>query len=327
MLVRRWVMSKAALGVETDIRRDLYGHLQDLPVSFHDRWQSGQLLSRATEDLSTIRRFLGFALVFLVVNSTVCVVVGVLLFFSYWPLALVVVVFAIPLVIITRHFEVRYSTISRRAQDLGGELTTTVEESAGGIGTIRSFGRRKLVLGQFMSQARELREVQLEKVTVLAYFWAVLEVFPQVVLALVTLGGGVAVAHGQLTLGGLVAFVSLFLMLQWPIDSLGWLTAQAQEAETAAERVYEVLDTPSAVLDRPGVRPLPEITGRVRLDGAGFRYPGADHDVLHAYAAGLAAEKLLDVARPFAQALVWGDRGRHLEAALAGGLRQPHPHC
>jgi len=281
VLVRRWVMTKAALGVETDIRRDLYGRLQDLPVSFHDRWQSGQLLSRATEDLSTIRRFLGFALVFLLVNSTVCVVVGVLLFFSYWPLALVVVVFAVPLVITTRYFEVRYSTISRRAQDLGGELTTSVEESAGGIGTIRSFGRRQLVLGRFMDQARELRGVQLEKVRVLAYFWAVLEVFPQVVLALVTLGGGVAVAHGQLTLGGLVAFVSLFLMLQWPIDSLGWLTAQAQEAETAAERVYEVLDTPSAVLDRPGVQPMPEITGRLRLEGAGFRYPGGDHDVLH----------------------------------------------
>ncbi|HEY6746207.1 MAG TPA: ABC transporter ATP-binding protein [Mycobacteriales bacterium] len=281
VLVRRWVMSKAALGVETDIRRDLYGHLQDLPVSFHDRWQSGQLLSRATEDLATIRRFLGFGLVFLVVNSTVCVVVGVLLFFSYWPLALVVVVFAVPLVLSTRHFEVRYSKISRQAQDLGGELTTSVEESAGGIGTIRSFGRRKLVLSRFLVQSRQLREVQLEKVRVLAYFWAVLEIFPQVVLALVTLGGGVAVAHGQLTLGGLVAFVSLFLMLQWPIDSLGWLTAQAQEAETAAERVYEVLDTPSAVLDRPGVRPLPEITGRLRLEGAGFRYPGADHDVLH----------------------------------------------
>lgn len=281
VLVRRWVMTKAALGVETDIRRDLYGHLQELPVSFHDRWQSGQLLSRATEDLATIRRFLGFALVFLLVNSTVCVIVGVLLFFSYWPLALVVVVFAVPLVISTRYFEVRYSKISRRAQDLGGELTTSVEESAGGIGTIRSFGRRKLVLGNFMDRSRQLREVQLEKVRVLAYFWAVLEIFPQVVLALVTLGGGIAVANGQLTLGGLVAFVSLFLMLQWPIDSLGWLTAQAQEAETAAERVYEVLDTPSAVLDRPGVEPLPGITGRLRLEGVGFRYPGADRDILH----------------------------------------------
>jgi ATP-binding cassette, subfamily B, bacterial len=281
VLIRRWVMSRAALGVETDLRRDLYGHLQGLPVSFHDRWQSGQLLSRATEDLSTIRRFLGFGLVFLVVNSAVCVVVGTLLFFSYWPLALVVVVFAIPLIRLTSRFEQRYAAVARRAQDLNGELTTNVEEAAGGIGTVRSFGRRQLMLTTFLVRARELRAVQLEKVTVLAWFWAVLEIFPQVVLALVALGGGVAVAEGQLSLGGLVAFVSLFLMLQWPVDSLGWLAAQAQEAETASERVYEVLDTPSVVLDRPGVRPMTEVTGRLRLEGAGFRYPGADRDVLH----------------------------------------------
>jgi ATP-binding cassette subfamily B protein len=281
VLVRRWVMSRAALGVETDLRRDLYGHLQDLPVSFHDRWQSGQLLSRATEDLSTIRRFLGFGLVFLVVNSTVCVVVGTLLFLSYWPLALGVFVFAVPLVITTRRFERRFSVVSRQAQDLNGELTTNVEEAAVGFGTIRSFGRRKLVLGRFLAQARALRATELEKIRVLAYFWAILEVFPQLVLALVAFGGGIAVAHGSLTLGGLVAFVSLFLMLQWPIDSLGWLTAQAQEAETAAERVYEVLDTPSVVLDRPGVRSLGTVPGRLRLEGVGFRYPGADRDVLH----------------------------------------------
>ena len=281
VLVRRWVMSKAALGVETDLRRDLYGHLQALPVSFHDRWQSGQLLSRATEDLATVRRFFGFGLVFLVVNSTVCVVVGVLLFFQYWPLALLVLAFAVPLVLTVRRFELRYSRVSRRAQDLNGELTSNVEETASGISTIRSFGRRPLALGRFLDKSRELRGVQLEKVTVLAYFWVVLEIFPQVVLALVALGGGVAVAHGSLSLGGLVAFVALFLMLQWPIDSLGWLAAQAQEAETAAERVYEVLDTPSAVLDRPGVQAMPAVAGRLRLEGVGFRYPGADRDVLH----------------------------------------------
>ena len=175
----------------------------------------------------------------------------------------------------------RYSKVSRLALDLNGELTTNVEEAAGGIGTVRSFGRRQVVLGGFLARARQLREAQLQKVTVLAYFWAVLEIFPQVLLALVTLGGAIAVAHGAITLGGLVAFVALLLMLQWPIDSLGWLAAQAQEAETAAERVYEVLATPSAVLDRDGVRPLPSVAGRLRLEGVAFRYPGADRDVLH----------------------------------------------
>jgi len=192
-----------------------------------------------------------------------------------------VLAFAVPLVLTVRRFELRYSRVSRRAQDLNGELTSSVEEAASGISTIRSYGRRPLALGRFMDKSRDLRGAQLEKVSVLAYFWVVLEIFPQVVLALVTLGGGIAVAQGALSLGGLVAFVSLFLMLQWPVDSLGWLAAMAQAAETAAERVYEVLDTPSAVLDRPGVRPMPAVTGRLRLDGVGFRYPGADRDVLH----------------------------------------------
>lgn len=280
VLVRRWVMTRSALGVETDLRRKLYAQLQRLPVAFHDRWQSGQLLSRATEDMSTIRRFVGFGLVFLVVNSATCVVVGTMLAFSYWPLALFVAVSAIPLAVGTLRFERVYATAARRAQDLNGELTTNVEEAAGGIRTVKSFGRRRLVLTRFLDEARALRDAELRKIRVLAFFWVLLEVHPQIVLAVVVLGGSVAVVQGALTLGGLVAFVSLFLLLQWPIISLGWLIAQAQEAETAAERIYEVLDTEPAVTDRPGVRPMGTVTGRLRLEGVGFRYPGADSAVL-----------------------------------------------
>ena len=281
ILVRRLVMTRSALGLETDLRRDLYAHLQRLPVAFHDRWQSGQLLSRATGDLGTVRRFIGFGLVFLVVNTITCVVVGTMLAFSYWPLALFVAVSAVPLVVGTLRFERVYARAARRSQDLNGELTTNVEEAAGGIRTVKSFGRRRLVLTRFLAEARTLRDAELVKIRVLAYFWALLEVHPQVVLAVVVLGGSVAVAQGALTLGGLVAFVSLFLLLQWPIISLGWLVAQAQEAETAAERVYEVLDTPPTVLDRPGVRPVSTVTGRLRFERVGFGYPGADRPVLH----------------------------------------------
>jgi ATP-binding cassette, subfamily B, bacterial len=281
VLVRRWVMTRSALGLETDVRRDLYAHLQRLPVAFHDRWQSGQLLSRATGDLATIRRFVGFGLVFLVVNATTCLVVGVLLAFSSWPLALFVAVSAVPLAVGTLRFERVYALASRRAQDLNGELATEVEEAAGGIRTVKSFGRRRLVLSRYLDRARTLRDAELHKIRVLAYFWALLEVHPQVMLAFVVLGGSVAVAHGALTLGGLVAFVALLLLLQWPIISLGWLIAMSQEAETAAERIYEVLDTPPTVRDRPGARRLPAVTGRVRLEGVGFRYPGADRPVLH----------------------------------------------
>lgn len=279
--LRRWLMTHSALALERDVRRDLYAHLQRLPVAFHDRWQSGQLLSRATADLSTIRRFLGFGLVFLIVNSAMCVVVGVLMFLSYWPLALLVFVSAVPLAVGTLKFERIYAVASRRAQDLNGELATLVEESAGGVRTIKSFGRRRQVLTRYLTEAGTLRDAEMRKIRVLAHFWALLEVHPQVVLALVVLGGTAAVASGALTIGGLVAFVSLFLLLQWPIISLGWLVAQAQEAETASERIYEVLDTEPSIVDRPDATPLATVTGRLRLEGVGFTYPGADAPVLH----------------------------------------------
>jgi ATP-binding cassette subfamily B protein len=280
ILVRRWVMTRSALGIETDLRNDLYAHLQRLPVSFHDRWQSGQLLSRATGDLATIRRFFGFGLVFLIVNGTMLLVVEVLLLLTYWPLGLLVALSGLPLTLGSLHFERRYAVESRRVQDLQGELATLAEEAAGGIRAIKSFGRRRLKLAEFTAQARTLRAAELRKIRVLALFWALVEVHPQAVLGIVILAGAAAVAHGALTLGGLVAFVSLFLLLVWPIESLGWILAQAQEADTAAERVYEVLDTPPTVTDRPGVRPVSIQDGRLRFERVGFRYPGAAEPVL-----------------------------------------------
>jgi ATP-binding cassette subfamily B protein len=154
------------------------------------------------------------------------------------------------------------------------------EESAGGIRTVKAFGRRQLKLSQFLAGARTLRAAELRKIRILALFWAMIEVHPQVVLSMVVLIGAYAVAHGALTLGGLVAFVSLFLMLVWPIESLGWILAQAQEADTAAQRIYEVLDTQPSIVDRDGAAAPPEVDGWLRFEGVGFRYPGMDAPVL-----------------------------------------------
>jgi ATP-binding cassette subfamily B protein len=281
IMLRRWVMTKSALGVETDLRDELYRHLQRLPVAFHDRWQSGQLLSRATTDLGTIRRFIGFAFVFLVANLTTFLVVETMLLITYWPLGLLVGLTGLPLMLGSLFFEKRYSAAARRAQDLNGELATVVEESAAGIRTIKAFGRRKLMLSRFMAGARTLRAAELRKIRILVLFWVLIETHPQLVLSLIVLIGSYAVAHGALTLGSLVAFVSLFLMLAWPIDSLGWILAQVQEADTAAARIYEVLDTEPSIVDRPGATAPSHVDGWLRFEGVGFQYPGASTPVLH----------------------------------------------
>ena len=146
---RRYAMASAALGLESDARQELFAHLQRLPVAFHDRWPSGQLLSRATTDLSTIRRFVGFGFVFLIANSITAVFVVILLVHLQPILGLFVLLGMAPLLVLTRKFELRYSRDARRAQDLTGDLATSVEESALGIRVIKSYGRRPQMLASF----------------------------------------------------------------------------------------------------------------------------------------------------------------------------------
>jgi ATP-binding cassette, subfamily B, bacterial len=277
--VRRYAMASAALGLETDMRRDLFAHLQRLPVAFHDQWPSGQLLSRLTTDLSMIRRFVGFGFVFLIANSAAVVVVLILLIHLDVSLGLFVVLAITPLAVFTQRFERRYRLEARRAQDLTGDLATSVEESALGIRVIKSYGRRPQMLAAFRRDANVLREAELTKIGTLSRFWAILEIHPQLVLAGVACGGVLAVAHGALTLGELIAFLSLSLGLIWPIVSLGWLLALTQEAASASVRIFEVLDTVPAIVETSEPRE-PSAPAGVRFDNVHFRYPDASRDIL-----------------------------------------------
>ncbi|HEY2273131.1 MAG TPA: ABC transporter ATP-binding protein [Jatrophihabitantaceae bacterium] len=277
--LRRISMSKAAIGLETDIRRDLFAHLQRLPVAFHDRWPSGQLLSRLTTDLSTLRRFVGFGFVFLIANTGVTLVVLVLLIHIHVWLGLFVLIALTPLAVFTRKFELRYSREARHAQDLTGDLATSVEESALGIRVIKSYGRRQFMLKGFTRDARKLQKAELTKLRTLGIFWALLEGMPQVILAGVAWGGVVAVAHHSMTLGQLVAFLTLYLQLIWPIVSLGWLLALTQEAASASRRIFEVLDVQPTILD-PETPTAAETGTSLVFEDVHFRFEDAESEVL-----------------------------------------------
>jgi len=277
---RRYAMASAALGLETDVRQELFGHLQRLPVAFHDRWPSGQLLSRATTDLSTIRRFVGFGFVFLIANSITTIVVVILLLHLQPALGLFVLLGMAPLLVLTRRFELRYSRDARRAQDLTGDLATSVEESALGIRVIKSYGRRPQMLASFTRDASVLRGAELTKIRTLAGFWALLEGLPQLLLAGVAGGGVFAAAHGTLSAGQLVAFLTLYLRLIWPMIALGWLLALTQEAASAARRIFEVLDEQPSIVDRPLPKTLRSKERGLEFHHVRFRYPDADDDVL-----------------------------------------------
>jgi len=277
--MRRWAQSRTVSDLEASLRQDLYVRLQSLPMEFHTRWQSGQLLSRVTTDLSTIRRFMGFGLLFLVMNILQLGVVTILLLRLYWPLGLVVLVAAVPIVLVSLKFEKKYLRISRKVQDQQGDLATRIEESALGFRVIKAFGRRPHVQRQFDDEAVTLYHTEVEKVRLSSRFWSFLGVIPNLTLVIVLLLGALAVGREAITLGTLVAFITLMLSLVWPVTSLGAILAMAQEAMTAADRISEILDTHSVI--KSGSEELANARGHLRFEHVGFRFSDDSSEVLH----------------------------------------------
>ncbi|MFF5846342.1 ABC transporter ATP-binding protein [Streptomyces massasporeus] len=240
--LRRLLVARPLSRVEASMRADLYRHLQRLPVAFHDRWASGQLLSRATTDLMLLRQFLAFPLTFLLVNGVTIVVGVVIMLLQDWTLGLVVLGPAIPLMVTCMVFEKRYAKVARRAQDQVGDLTTVVEESVLGIRIIKGFGRHRSQARAFRDLSKTLRGTELRKARLLATIWGVIVTLPEVAIGAALVVGVVQVADGALSAGTLVAFLSTALALRWPVESIGFLLAMSQEAATATERYFEVMD-------------------------------------------------------------------------------------
>jgi ATP-binding cassette, subfamily B, bacterial len=290
-MLRRWIQASAVAEIEKSIRDDLYAHLQRLHVSFHDRWQSGQLLSRATTDLSAIRRFAGFGLIFLVTNVMTFIAVVALLVRLNWWLGLVTAVVFAPVLPVCFRFEKRYRVLSRRVQDQQGDLATVVEEAATGIRVIKALGRRREASARHDAQAAEICRTQVEKAGLLGSFWALLDLIPNAVIGIIIVLGALAVSSHALSLGGLVAFITLALLLVWPVEALGYIIASGQEAATAAQRVLEIFDTEPEIADkdqepdaeRAVVLPVQQVRrprGHLVFDHVAFSYPGADEPVL-----------------------------------------------
>ncbi|CAM5695187.1 MULTISPECIES: ABC transporter ATP-binding protein [Streptomyces] len=283
--IRRWLVARPLSHVEAEMRAGLYRRLQRLPVAFHDRWASGQLLSRATTDLMLLRMFLAFPLTFLLVNGVTILVGLVIMLLQDWVLGLVILGPAVPVMWTCVVFERRYARVARRAQDQIGDLTTVVEESVLGIRVIKGFGRHRSQARAFRELSGRLRGTELRKARLLATIWAVIVTLPEVAIGAALVLGVLRVADGELSAGTLVAFLSTALALRWPVDSIGFLLAMSQEAATATERYFEVMDElPEDQLDgdggggpRPQARDAAHRAAApgLRFENVSFRYPDA----------------------------------------------------
>ncbi|MCR1163147.1 ABC transporter ATP-binding protein/permease [Paenarthrobacter sp. UW852] len=280
--LRRQFVINPATTVETRMRVTLYGHLQELTVAFHDRWGSGQLLSRAMTDLSFLRRWMAFGAIMLVV-TTLTVIIGVGVMFSMsWQLALIFLAAAVPIMINSFRFRRRFSLVARLSQDQAGDLATTVEESVHGIRVLKAFGRSREALENFNGQAEELRQTEIAKAKQQAGFTLVVTLLPELALGVGLVVGILLAASGQLSIGSLVAFFATAAVVATPVEFSGMLLAMALTAKTALDRHFEVMDTENTITS-PDKAVVPEaVKGALRFEHAGFGFDDGGsllHDV------------------------------------------------
>lgn len=273
--LRRWFVLAPSTSVEYDMRTGFYERLQRLPVAFHDRWQSGQLLSRMMQDISMLRRWLAFGVVLLVVNVLTIIVGMALLFRWHWALGLTFLVVCAPLWYAGYRFEKTYGTLARQSQDQAGDLATAVEESVHGIRVLKAFGRGKHALVKFARQAETLRETELSKARAVGWIWFWLVLLPDLAFAL-CLGVGIVLAQtGQLQVAELVAFFAMATVLRWPMESIGFLFSFLLDARTATDRIFEVFDEENTITDPATPRTIASPRGALAFEDVHFRYQDA----------------------------------------------------
>jgi ATP-binding cassette subfamily B protein len=273
--LRRWFVLSPATQVEYDLRQTFYSRLQRLPVAFHDRWQSGQLLSRMMQDISMLRRWLAFGIILLIVNVVTIVVGTSLLFRWHWVLGTIFLLSSAPLWYAGYRFEKTYGSLTRQSQDQAGDLATSVEESVHGIRVLKAFGRGKHALQKFARQAETLRETELSKARSIGWIWFWLVLLPDIAFAL-CLGAGIYLtALGQLQASELIAFFAMATVLRWPMESIGFLFSFMLDARTATDRIFEVFDEQNAIVDPDEPRTIERPRGELAFEGVHFRYQDA----------------------------------------------------
>jgi len=271
-VVRRWVSGRVSLGVEYDMRGRLFAHVQRLSLGYFDRMSVGQLMSRATSDLQTVRFFLGYGLIFLFMHAFTLILVAGILISVDWPLALLSLGMGPALIVVAWRYSRRSNPVLVDVQQRVGQVTQMAEESTVGIRVIKAFGREDDRTDRFGATARRAFDRSMDAAHLRALYQPAMAFLPVAGLGVVIAYGGVRTIDGHLTLGEFASFYLWLTLLALPFRSLGMLVGTAQRAIAGGTRIFEVLDTVPEVAERPGARRPPEGRGRLSFEGVGFAY-------------------------------------------------------
>ena len=258
---QRLASGKASLGIEYDLRNRMWAHILRQSFSYFDRWPTGQLMSRAMSDVQNVRMFLGYGLVFFVTNIVMMVAIAVILLVMDWKLALMSLAFLPFLLLVTIRFSLRLKPILMDVQQKIADVTAAAEENVVGSRIVRIFAREDDELVKFSDRSYKVFEASVAAARTRAVYIPLIAFIPNLAVAFLLYYGGRQVIEGDLSLGSLVAFYSYLMMLVYPAQIIGWLTGLAQRAIASGERVYEVLDSPLEMTEKPDAQPLRDAFG------------------------------------------------------------------
>ncbi len=274
-VVRRIVAGQLSLAVEFDLRGILFAHLQRMPLSYFDRMPVGQLMSRATSDLQTVRFFLGYGLIFIFMQAFTLVIVAAIMLWLNWSLALVALLVGPALLVVAWRYSRRSNPVLIDVQQRVGEVAEMAEESAVGIRVIKAFGREADRTESFGRTASRAFDRSMDAARLASFYQPLMGFLPTLGVGVVLAYGGVLAIDGELSLGEFVTFFLYLTLLMAPFRSLGFLVGQAQRAVAGGTRLFEVLDTVPELREAEAAEPLPAGPGAVRLEGVSFAYaPG-----------------------------------------------------
>ncbi len=277
---RRLISGRVSLGVELDLRDAVYGHLQSLELSFFDRQQTGQLMSRATVDLQSVRFFLGYGLVFLLQALLTIVMAGIAMFILEPGLAAIALIPVPFVVVIAWRYGLRARPAAQEVQQRIAELTAEAEENISGVRVVKAFSREGRQLERFQHATERVFRQSMLSTRIQAFYAPFIGFLPQLGLAAILFFGGRRVIDGSMSLGDFTAFYTWLLMLLGPMRMLGLALGMSQRATASGARLFEVLDRAPAITSPAHPAPLPAGHGRVELRGVTMQYEGAAEPAL-----------------------------------------------
>jgi ABC-type multidrug transport system fused ATPase/permease subunit len=277
---RRLVAGDVSLAVEQDLRNAIYGQLQRLELSFFDRQQTGQLMSRATVDLQSVRFFLGYGLIF-IAQSVLTILLAAVAMFALQPGLAAISLAPVPFVVLIAD---RYGHKSRpamqEAQQRIAELTADTEENVSGVRVVKAFAQEDRQLAKFHNTVQRVFDQQLLATRIQAFYNPMLSFLPNLGLAAILLFGGREVIDGSLTVGAFTAFYAYLLMLISPMRTLGYMLGAAQRSTASGARIFQILDRAPRIESPAGAPALPDGGGHVSLRGVGLTFEGTTQPAL-----------------------------------------------